>query len=113
MQLADDAVGLQFQRGKQRSRPVAFVVMRAALELARPHRQQRLCAVQRLDLALLVHAEHQGMIGWVHIQTHDVAHFLDQLRVGRQLERVGTVRLQSEGMPDPADRHPAESARFG
>jgi hypothetical protein len=66
-----------------------------------------------LDLALLIHAEHQRMLGRVHIETHDVAHFLNQLRIRRQLERVGAVRLQSKGMPNPADRHPAESARFG
>jgi hypothetical protein len=57
--------------------------------------------------------EHQRMLGRVHIQAHDVAHFLNQLWVGRQFERVGTVRLQSEGMPNPADCHPAESAHFG
>jgi hypothetical protein len=48
------------------------------------------------------------MLGRVPIQTHDVAHFLNPLRIRRQLERVGTVRLQSEGMPNPA-----ESAGFG
>src|SRR6187551_2761664 len=53
------------------------------------------------------------MLGRVHIQTHNVADFLNQLRIWRKLERVGTVRLQSEGMPNPADRHPAESACFG
>ena len=45
-------------------------------------------------------------------QTHDVAHFFNQLRVRRKLEGVGSVRLQSEGMPNPANGHPAESARF-
>jgi hypothetical protein len=33
MQLADDATGLQLQCGEQRRRPVAFVVVSAALEL--------------------------------------------------------------------------------
>ena len=58
-----------------------LVVVRASLQLARLHRQQRLCTVQRLNLALLVHAQHHGVIGRIHIQAHDVAHFLDQLRV--------------------------------
>ena len=35
VQLADDAAGLQFQRGKQRSSPMAFVVVGAALQLPR------------------------------------------------------------------------------
>ena len=92
---------------------MAFVVVRAALQLPRPQRQQWLRAVQRLNLALLIHAEHQRVIGRVHIQAHDVAHLLDQQRIGRQLESIGTMRLQAEGTPNPADRHPAESGGFG
>ena len=42
VQLADHAAGLQFQRGKQGSRPMAFVVVRAALHLPGLQRQQRL-----------------------------------------------------------------------
>ena len=113
MQLADHPAGLQLQRGKQGSGAIPFVVVRAALHLARLQRQQRLRAVQRLNLALLIHAEHQGVIGRVHIQAHDVAHLFDQLRVRRQLEGIGAMRLQSEGMPDPADGHPAQSGGLG
>ena len=45
VQLANHAAGLPFERGKQRGRAMAFVVMRAALHLPRPHRQQWLRAV--------------------------------------------------------------------
>jgi len=38
VQLANHAAGLQFQRGKRRSRAMAFVVMCAALHLPRLHR---------------------------------------------------------------------------
>ena len=36
VQLGDHAAGLQFQRGKQRSRPMTFIVVCAALELPWP-----------------------------------------------------------------------------
>src|SRR5215471_18049921 len=61
-----------------------------------------------LNLALLIHTESHRVVGRVHIQAHDVAHFLDQLRVRRQLEGFAAVRLQAEGMPDSVDRHSAE-----
>src|SRR5712692_472707 len=50
MKLRDDLTGLRVERGEQRGRTVPIVVMRAALHLAGPHRQERLGTVQRLDL---------------------------------------------------------------
>ena len=113
MQLADHTAGLQIQRGKQRRGPMPFVIVRAPLGLSRAHRQQGLSPVQSLNLALFIHAEHRGMLGRVHVQAHNVAHLLDQLWVRRQLESFTTMRLQPEGMPDPADGHPAESCGLG
>ena len=75
--------------GGEGGRAVALVVA-APLRLARPHGQHRLGAVERLDLALLVDAEHQ----------RGVAHLVDELRVARQLEALDPVRLQAEGAPD-------------
>lgn len=112
VELANHAAGLQIQSGKQRSRAVAFIVVGAALQLPRLHGQQRLSPVQCLNLALFVDAEHQRVIGWVDIQASDVAHFFDQQRVWRQLESIRTVRLQSEGAPNAADGHSAESGGF-
>src|SRR3981189_3166362 len=37
VELTDDTAGLQIQSGKQGSRPIAFIVVRAALQLPRPH----------------------------------------------------------------------------
>ena len=76
---------------------VALVVMAAPLDLPRPHRQQRLNAVERLDLRLFVDAQHQGAVGWVEVELNDVAHLVDKQRIGRQLEGFDAVRLQSEG----------------
>ena len=51
---ADDRSRFHVERGKQRRRAVAFVVVGAPLDLAGPQGQQRLRAVQRLDLALFI-----------------------------------------------------------
>ena len=82
---------------------MALVVVGAPLDLARAHRQQRLRAVQRLDLRLLVHAQHQRALGRAHVEADDVAHLLDEQRVVRQLEGLAAVRLQPEGAPDAVD----------
>ena len=51
MQFADDPTGRHIERREQRGRPVAYVIMRAPLRLARPQPQDRRRAVQRLNLA--------------------------------------------------------------
>jgi hypothetical protein len=43
------------------------------------------------------------------IQTHDVAHFLDQQRIGREVEGLAPVGLQSEGLPNAPDRRVTET----
>ena len=55
-----------------------LVVMGAPLNLPRPHRQQRLGTIQRLDLRFLIDAEHQRPIRRVEIETDDVAHLLEE-----------------------------------
>jgi len=90
---------------------VPSVVVGLALGLARPHGQQRLAAVEGLDLRLLVDAEHQGAVGGVEVETDDVAHLLDQLRVGGELEMLAAMRLQAEGPPDPLHAGMAEPTR--
>ena len=57
---------------------MADVIMRPPLDLARPHGQQRLRPIERLDLTLFVHAQHQRPIRRVQVQAHDVADLLDK-----------------------------------
>jgi hypothetical protein len=54
----------------------------APFDLAGAHRQQRLGAIERLGLALLVDAEHHGALGRSHVEPDDVAHLLDKPRIG-------------------------------
>src|ERR671915_292992 len=96
--LADDLADLHVERGEQRERAMPLVVVGAALGLAGPHRQERLGAVQRLDLALLVDAKHHRAIRRVEIEPDDVAHLLHEQRVGGELEGLGSMRLHPKAL---------------
>src|SRR5215471_10226050 len=54
MTLADYFAGGDVECGKQRCGAIAEVIVGTALSLAGPHRQNRLHAIERLDLGLLV-----------------------------------------------------------
>ena len=55
-----------------------------------------------LDLGLLVHARHDGLLGRGQVPPDHVPHLLHDVRVGGPLERVGPVRLEAERPPDAA-----------
>src|SRR5262245_14732086 len=104
-------VGRRDQRGKQRGSPVTLVVVRAPLDLAGAHRQQRLRAVERLDLALLVYAQHERALRRIEVEPDDIAYLLDELWVGRELERLDAMRLQRERLPDAMHRRSRHARR--
>ena len=108
----DDLAGGGVERREQAERSVALIVVRTPLELARPHRQKRLGAIQRLDLALFVDAQNQGALRRRQIKPDDIAHFLDKQRVGGEFEGLGAMRLEVEGVPDAVDRRRREAAAF-
>ena len=83
------------------------VVMGAALDLPGTHGQQRLAAVERLNLRFFVEAQHHGVRGRIDVQPHEVADLLDQQRVRRQLKGRAAMRLETKGFPDALDRHAA------
>lgn len=66
------------QGGKQRGRTVTDVIVASAFGVARRHGQERLGAVQGLNLGLLVDAEDHGSLGRIHVEPHDIADFLDE-----------------------------------
>jgi len=82
---ADDGSGLYVEGGKQRGRPVPLVVMGVPFDLPGSHREQRLGAIQRLDLRFLIDAEHQRVVWRVEIEADDVAHLVNEERICRQL----------------------------
>src|SRR6185437_6788360 len=58
---ADDESDIEC--GEQRSRTVPHVAVRATFGYTRHHRQDRLLAIECLDLALLIDAEDDGAVG--------------------------------------------------
>ena len=105
MKLGDHFTGLRIQRRKQGRRAVPLVVVRPPFDLPGLQRQQRLRAIERLNLRLLIHAEDRGMSGRMQIQPDDVPDLFDQQRIVRQFERLAPVRLQPERVPNPVDCH--------
>jgi hypothetical protein len=62
MTLAHDPPALDVERREQRGGPVSAVVVGSALRLPGPHREQRLRAIEGLNLGLLVDAQDQGLV---------------------------------------------------
>ena len=76
--LADDRSRGDVQGREQAGGALAFVIVGAALGLAGQHRKDRLTAARRLNLTLLIYAQHQRMMRWVQVQADDIAHLVDQ-----------------------------------
>ena len=92
---------------------MAFVVVGHRPSAALLHRQTGLGAVERLDLALLINREDDGVGGRIDIETDDVPELLDKLRVLRQFERPDTVRRELVSFQDALHRTQAHSGRLG
>jgi len=94
--LTNDLTLGQFERRKERRGTVAFVVMGHGPTAAPFQRQTRLRTIQRLNLAFLVHAEHQRLLRRIEIKTHHVGQFLQKPGITRQFERLVSMRLKTE-----------------
>ena len=99
---ADDGAVEHVERGEQCRGAVALVVVGHGTETSPLHGQSRLSAVERLDLALLVERQDDGMGRRIDVQPDDVAQLGDEVRIVRQLEPLVVVRLQTVGAPDAA-----------
>lgn len=100
---ADHRPGLHVEGGEQVGRTLATIIVGSVLRLAGSHRQHRRRARQRLDLRLLIDAQHYGTMRRSQVQADHVPDLVDEGGIGRELEGVGPVRLQPEGAPDPRD----------
>ena len=92
---------------------VPDVVVGRLLWHAGHHRERRLGPGQRLDLALLVHAEHHRRFGRVEVEPDDVLDLLHDQQIVGHLQPVRPVRLEFQGLPDPADRGLAQPTALG
>ena len=114
LKTAPDDFSLQhIQRRKQGGRTMPHIVMRQRATAALFHRQSGLDSVQRLNLALLIHAQHHGLVGWVQIQANHVRQLLDKGRIAGQFKGADAMRLQPMGIPDAGHRHVTDATLFG
>ncbi len=97
---SDDRSRPYIESGEQGGDAMTLIIMGSPLGLAWAHRQQRLRAVKRLDLALFIDAKHQSALRRIKVEADDVAHLLNELWIGRKLEGLATMRLQRECVPD-------------
>ena len=109
---ADDGAVEHVEGGEQGGGAVALVVVGHGAEPPLLHRQAGLGAVERLDLALLVDRQHDGMGRRVDIEPDDVAQLVDELRIVGELELPPAVRLQAVRLPDAPHRAGADAGRL-
>ncbi len=95
--LADHSSAGCVERGEQRGGSVPLVVMGAQLWLTGPHGQQRLGAIEGLDLGFLVDTQHKGLVRRIEVEAHDVSDLVDEQRVRGELEGLAPMRLKPKG----------------
>ena len=111
--VGDDMSRSHVEGGIEIGRAPSHVVVGSSFRKPWAERKHGRRAIERLDLGLLVHAEHQCALGWVDVEPDDIAHLVDEKRVGREFERLGQMRLEPEGPPDPRDGRLAHARRLG
>ena len=74
---ADDEPRGDIECGKQRGRTMPHVAVRATFGYARHHRQDRLLAIECLDLALLIDAEDEGSVRRGKVKADNIAYLVD------------------------------------
>src|SRR6478752_2838696 len=92
--------GKVVQGGKEGYRSVPVVVMGPGANVSLAQRQSGLGAFESLSLALFIAAEHQGLLGRVEIEAHDVPEFFLKPKVFAELEIAHPVGLQLMGRPE-------------
>lgn len=98
--LADDGAVEHVESREQCRGAVALVVVRHRPAAALLHRQPRLSAVERQDLALFINRQHQGLVGRVEVEADDILDLGDEVRIARKLEGFRQMRLEPVRRPD-------------
>src|SRR6202162_5451253 len=78
---ADHFAFKHVERGEESGRAVALVIMGHCSGPTLLHGQSGLGAVKRLDLALLVEGQDDGMSRWVGVEANHVAQLVDKPRI--------------------------------
>ena len=101
------------ERSEECGRAVALVVVCHGRAASLLQRQAGLGSVERLDLRLLIDAEHHGVRGWCDIEADDVVKLLGEGRVVGELERAPAMRCEAMGLPNILHRRDGEPDRLG
>jgi hypothetical protein len=109
---ADDLAFEHIESGEERGRAMAFVIVGQGSGAALLQGQARLGPVERLDLALLVDGEHEGVRRRIDIEADHVLELGGKLGIGGELELADPVRLQPVRTPDALHRADADRARL-
>jgi hypothetical protein len=75
--------------------------------------QTRLGSIERLDLALLVDGEHDGMRRGVDVEPDDLSQLGGELRIVGQLGQTRPMRLQTVAAPDALHRADTDALNLG
>jgi len=97
---ADDLAFEDVQGGEQGGGAVALVIVGHGGATSFLHRQTGLGAIEGLDLALLVEAEHHSVGGWIDIEADHLFELLGEFGIVGELERAHPVGLQPVPLPD-------------
>jgi hypothetical protein len=93
---ADDFAIQDVERGEQSGGAIAFVVVRLAFRQAGPQWEDRRGAIQSLNLALLVHTQYQGAVGWIQVEAYDIPHLFFKVR--RRSQHGPVQHLLADGI---------------
>ena len=83
---SDDRSVKHVQDGEERRGSVAFVIVGHRSETPLLHGQARLGAVKRLNLALLIDGQDDGVRGRINVEPNDIPKFIDEVGVVREFE---------------------------
>ena len=90
--LADDLAVKHIERREKGGDAVPLIVVGDGAGTSLLHRQPRLGAVQRLDLAFLINRENDGAVGRIDVEADDLFELGRELRIVRQLEPADQMR---------------------
>ena len=98
---------------KKRGRPVAPIVMGQRCAASPLQGQPRLGPVERLNLRLLIDAEHHRVRPRIDIEADDIPELRREGGIGRELEVSPTVGGEAMGLPDLLHRRDREPDHLG
>ena len=111
--LAEDLARKDVERRKQGGDTMPLIIVGHGTDASLLHRQSWLGTIQRLNLALFIDCQHDGMVGRIDVQTNDVLELGGKLRIVGQLKLAHQMRPQAVSAPYPLHRTDADPRRFG